>query len=230
MRKFYDLSHTIDPARAGRKFEIKTIGADEVNPHVVRLENQWYIMHEINMVNHIATHIETPYHLFRDGKDLALLPLDRFLGPGVLIDLRGLPEKSSISRDQVIRAAGNAGGIKSGDMAFFNLGYSDKYGSEEYGMSPYFSHEAISWIADQGIKMMGVDAGGVEIPGSEEHVNHRALLEKEICLVENLARLDKLPSNRFTVYAFPLSVKGMDSFPLRVVAEVPDAQPDNQSG
>ena len=70
---------------------------------------------------------------------------------------------------------------------------------------------------------MGVDAGGVEIPGSEEHVNHRALLEKEICLVENLARLDELPSCRFTVYAFPLSLKGMDSFPLRVVAEVPDA-------
>ena len=66
---------------------------------------------------------------------------------------------------------------------------------------------------------MGVDAGGVEIPGSEEHVNHAALFSKDVLLIENLANLDSVPVNRFTVYAFPLFIKGMDSFPLRVVIE-----------
>jgi kynurenine formamidase len=221
MNKLYDLTHIIDPAKAVRKFSVKMIGADEVNPNVVRLENQWYIMHEINMVNHIATHIETPYHLFKDGEDLASIPPDRYCGPGILVSLKGMPSKSAITEEDIISASEKAGGIKSGDIAFFNLGYSDKYGTPEYSSSPYFSNEAIRWIVRQGIKMMGVDAGGVEIPGSEEHVNHRALFEKGITLVENIANLDSLPVNRFKVYAFPVPIKGMDSFPLRVVAEVP---------
>jgi kynurenine formamidase len=215
----YDLTHIIDPAGAARKFSVKMIGADEVNPKVVRLENQWYIMHEINMVNHIATHIETPYHLFRDGEDLAKIPAERYCGPGLLINLKDVPAKSPITREEVIRASEKAGGIRQGDIALFNLGYSDKYGTEAYGNSPHFSNEAIRWIVDQKIKMMGVDAGGVEIPGSEEHVNHCALFEKGILLIENLANLDSLPVNRFIVYAFPVPIRGMDSFPLRVVAE-----------
>ncbi len=220
MKKFYDLTHIIDPAAANRKFSVKMIGADEVNPNVVRLENQWYIMHEINMVNHIATHIETPYHLFKDKADLGAIPVDRYCGETVLVNLKGLPPRSPLGKNTVMDACAAAGGIKKGDIVFFNLGYSDKYGTPEYGESPYFSNEAIRWIADQGVKMMGVDAGGVEIPGSEEHVNHAALFTHDILLIENLANLDSLPRNRFIAYAFPVPIKGMDSFPLRVVAEV----------
>jgi len=219
MKKLYDLTHLIDPANAVRKFSVKMIGADEVNPDVVRLENQWYIMHEISMVNHLGTHIETPYHLFKDRDDLGSIPAEHYCGPGILINLKALPAKSAITKAQVSGAAEKAGGIKKGDIAFFNLGYSDAYGTEAYSSSPYFSTEAIRWIVDQGVKVMGVDAGGVEIPGSEEHVNHAALFTNNVLLIENLANLDSVPVNRFTVYAFPLLIKGMDSFPLRVVIE-----------
>ena len=69
--RIIDLTHTIDPEHAGRKFELKMIGADEVNHNVVRLEDQWYIMHDIAMVSHIGTHIEMPYHVLKSGNDLA---------------------------------------------------------------------------------------------------------------------------------------------------------------
>jgi len=219
MKKLYDLTHLIDPDKAVRKFSVKMIGADEVNPNVVRLENQWYIMHEISMVNHLGTHIETPYHLFKDRKDLGSIAVEHYCGPGILVNHKALPAKSAITKEQVSRAAEKAGGIKKGDIAFFNLGYSGAYGTDAYSNSPWFSNEAIRWIVDQGVKVMGVDAGGVEIPGSEEHVNHAALFTKDVLLIENLANLDSVPVNRFTVYAFPLLIKGMDSFPLRVVIE-----------
>jgi len=219
MKKLYDLTHLIDPDNAVRKFTIKTIGADEVHPNVVRLPNQWYIMHEISMVNHLATHIETPYHLFKDGPDLGKIGPEHYCGAGVLVSLKDIPAKSAISKEQVIKAAEKAGGIKKGDIAIFNLGYSHLYGTDTYADSPYFSNEAICWIVDQGVKMMGVDAGGVEIPRDEQHVNHAALFSKNVLLIENLANLDSVPVNRFMVYAFPLFIKGMDSFPLRVIVE-----------
>jgi kynurenine formamidase len=214
------LSHIIDPKNAGRKFELKTIGANEVNPAVVRLENQWYIMHDIAMVSHIATHIEAPYHILKDGADLTQIPLETLCGDAVVLDLRGLTKASPITRDIVQRAAEKAGGIQQGDIVLCNLGYARYYGQGEYQNSPYFLTEAIEYLATSGMKMMGVDASGVEIPRSEEHVNHLALLKRGIPLIENVNNLDMLPGARCKVYAFPLAVKTLESFPLRVVAAV----------
>ena len=68
------------------------------------------------------------------------------------------------------------------------------------------------------MKMMGVDAGGVEIPMSEEHVNHAALFSRNIPLIENVAHLNELSGRRLKVCAFPIPIAGVESFPVRVVA------------
>ena len=218
MNQIIDLTHVIDPEAAGRKFHLATIGANEVNHKVVRLENQWYIMHDIEMVSHIGTHIEAPYHLFRDRADLAEVSIEQFCGNGVLLDLRGAPPKAELSLAQIKAAAEQAGGVRSGDIVLCNLGYSKKYGAPEYGECPYFSNEAIVWLAEQGIHALGVDAGGVEIPASELHENHAALFSRDVLLIENLANLDALPSNGFTVFAMPVPIKKLEAFPLRVFA------------
>ena len=220
MKKLIDLTHTIDPKAAGRKFEAKIIGANEVNPNVIRLENQWYIMHDISMVNHLGTHIEAPYHLFKDGIDLSEIPLEALCGDAVLLDLRGFAADYPITVSDLEKAAAKAGGIRKGDIVLCNLGFADIYGTPEYDKRPYFANEAIVWLCEGGMKMMGVDAGGVEIPQNEEHVNHAALLSRNIPLIENVANLNALPCARVKIYAFPISMKTIDSFPLRVVAEV----------
>jgi kynurenine formamidase len=218
LRRLVDLSHVIEPGRAGRKFAVEMVGADTVNPNVVRLENQWYIMHNVAMVTHIGTHIEAPYHLLKDREDLADLPLDRLAGDAVVLDLRQCPPRSAIPVGRLQRAAEEAGGIRPGDIVFCNLGLARHYGTEAYRANPYFDPPAIGWLADQGMKLMGVDASGVEVPGSEEHVNHRALFERGIPLIENLTNLDRLSGPRVVVYALPIAVRGLEAFPLRVVA------------
>jgi arylformamidase len=92
------------------------------------------------------------------------------------------------------------------------------YGTPAYKQNPFFSTKAIQWLIQQGMKMMGVDASGVEIPGSESHENHNALFEKEIPLIENLTGFDRITKARVQVYAFPIAVEGLESFPVRVVA------------
>ena len=220
MSKFIDLTHVIAPSDALRKFSIEIINPETVNPNVIKLEDQWYIMSNINMVSHIATHIESPYHVLRTGKDLSQISLDTLFGDAVMIDLSDLPAKSAISAESVKAAAEKAGGIKKGDIVICNLGYADHYNTEKYSESPYFTTEAINYLVQSGMKMMGVDAGGVEIPQSEEHVNHHALLSNDIPLIENVANLNAVKASRFKIYAFVLPVAGLESFPLRVVAEV----------
>jgi len=218
VRRIVDLSHVLDPGKAGRKFALEMVGAETVNPNVVRLENQWYIMHNVNMVSHIGTHIEAPYHLLKDRDDLAQMPLELLMGAAVILDLRESPRGSAVSLAQVKRAAEKAGGIHKGDIVFCNLGGAPFYGSDQYRLTPYFAPEAIAWLVAQGMKMMGVDATGVEVPGSEEHVNHRALFENNVPLIENLANLNSLRQSRVEVFALPIAVRGLEAFPLRVIA------------
>lgn len=218
MPKVIDLTHVIVPEKNQRRFSVETIGAETVNHNVVRKDGQWYIMTNISMVSHIATHIEVPYHLFPDGCDLATMPLDVYYGDAVLLDFSELQQRIEISLERVQAAAAKIGGIPQNSIVFCNLGYGDRYGQEEYGESPYFSTEAIQWLAQSGMKMMGVDAGGVELPASEEHVNHKALFSNNIPLIENVANLHQLSSTHFKAAAFPYPIAGVEAFPLRVIA------------
>lgn len=217
-RRIIDLTHVINPNQEKRKFSVETIGAETVNHNVVRLQKQWYIMSDIHMVSHIGTHIEVPYHILPDGLDLAGMPAEQFCGEGLMLDFSDIQERREITRERVQREAEKAGGIRSSDIVLCNLGYSGRYGQEAYGESPYFSEAAIRWLADQEIKMLGVDAGGVEIPQSEAHVNHTTLFERNISLLENVANLERLPRTRFYVTAFPYPIAGVEAFPVRVVA------------
>jgi arylformamidase len=218
LSRLVDLSHVIEPGRAGRKFSVEMVGADAVNPNVVRLENQWYIMHNVAMVTHLGTHIEAPYHLLKDREDLAGIPLERLMGEAVVLDLRECPDRTAILPEAARKAAEKAGGIRPGDFVFCNLGRAKHYGTTQYQLSPYFHPDSIAWLVGQGMAMMGVDASGVEVPGSETHVNHRALFERGIPLIENLANLDQLTRSRVTVTALPIAVRGLEAFPLRVIA------------
>ncbi len=128
MIKIIDMSHVIYPGKESRKFIIDMVGANEINPNVIRLKNQWYIMHNINMVSHIGTHIEFPYHILRNGHDLASFPLENLCGEAVVLDLRECSPRSAITVKQIEITAQKAGGIKRGDIVLCNLGYACHYG------------------------------------------------------------------------------------------------------
>jgi arylformamidase len=88
------------------------------------------------------------------------------------------------------------------------------------GPTAYFSTPALAWLVDQGIKLMGVDSMGVELAHDDTHanVNHLLLFRAGIPLIENLTNLDQVSRSRVQVYALPVPVKGLDAFPLRVIA------------
>jgi len=74
------------------------------------------------------------------------------------------------------------------------------------------------------LKGIGVDAFSLDKIISAEKVtkenlpNHFIFLGKEIILIENLANLDKIPSNIFTFHCFPLKVEDADGSPVRAIA------------
>ncbi|MFC1551541.1 cyclase family protein [Candidatus Latescibacterota bacterium] len=215
--KVIDLSHVYHPGQESRTFDIETFGADGVDPSDQLVQGYWYVMHNVTMHNHNCTHIEFPFHVRQNGLDSASFPLERLCGDAVVLDLRDVGPGNTITAAQMKRAADKAGGIKKGDIVLCNLGFAKHFRTEKYSEAPQFSTESVKFLVDAGMKLMGVDATGIEISGGEHNVNHHTILDKNIALIENLAGLDKLSKSRIQVYAFPIAVEGLDSFPVRVV-------------
>lgn len=210
--RIVDLTRVIEPtdATAQRKFVVHIHDALQEIPGKVRPAGEWYVMSDVELMNHVGTHIETPFHCLKEGADLARITLEQLTGDAVILNLREAEMAGGVTLAEVQTAAATAGGIRRGDIVFAHMARSIQY----------FSTPALQWLIDQGIKLMGVDSMGVELMHDTTHanVNHLLLFRANIPLIENLANLDQLTQARVKVYALPVPVQGLDAFPLRVIA------------
>ena len=209
--RIVDLTRVIEPTEqdAERRFFVSKRNALQEVPGKVRPEGEWYIMSNVDLMNHVGTHIEVPYHCLKKGADLAQIPVDQLVGEALILDLREAEAEGGITLEQVQAAARAAGGVREGDIVFGMM-----------GPTQYFSTAGLQWLVDQGIKLMGVDSMGVELSHDDTHanVNHLLLFRAGIPLIENLTNLDQVSRPRVQVYALVAPVRGLDAFPLRVIA------------
>jgi arylformamidase len=209
--RMIDLTQVIQPTApdAQRKFVVRIHDALEEIPGKVRPEGEWYVMSDVDLMGHVGTHMEAPFHCLKKGADLSQIPLDRLGGDAVILNLVNAKAEGGVTLQQVRDAARVAGGLRKGDIVFCRM-----------GPTPYFSTAPLKWLVEQGMKMMGVDSGGVELADDVTHanVNHLVLFRAGIPLIENLANLNRVSRPRVKVYALPVPVRGLDAFPLRVIA------------
>lgn len=185
-------------------------------------EDQWYIMHKVSFLNHTGTHIEAPYHVVKDGRDMAEMPLEQLCGEAIVLDLTHIEPGGQMTVETIQEAVEQAGGMKSGDIVFCRFDRDLYFDDPDEPEIPRFTPESLEWLVGKGMKLMGVDLGGIELskkdPRAVKQHNHHIILDRGIPLIENLANLSKLSRSRVLVFAFPISVAKLDSFPLRVVA------------
>ena len=212
--KMIDLTQVIHPTApdAQRKFVVRIHDALEEIPGKVRPQGEWYVMSDVDLMGHVGTHMEAPFHCLKKGADLSQIPLERLGGNAVILNLVNARADGGVTLQQVQEAAKIAGGVQKGDIVFCRM-----------GPTPYFSTAPLQWLVGQGMKMMGVDSSGVELADDKTHanINHLVLFRAGIPLIENLANLDRVSRPRVKVYALPVPVSGLDAFPLRVIAIEP---------
>ncbi len=209
--RIIDLTRIITPtnADAERKFVINIHDALQEVPGKVRPEGEWYVMSDVELMNHVGTHIEAPFHCLKDGEDLSQIPIDQLAGETVILDLRRAEAEGGVTLEQVKTAAEKSGGVGEGDIVFGMM-----------GPTQYFSSSGLQYLVDKGIKLMGVDSMGVELAHDDSHanVNHLILFRQGIPLIENLTNLDRVSRPRVQTYSMVVPVQRLDAFPLRVIA------------
>jgi kynurenine formamidase len=100
-------------------------------------------------------------------------------------------------------------------------------------MNAGMTRDATTWLADQGVRLVGIDACCWDRPPQLQIESikkgerkgrymegHRAAGERGMCILEWLTNLEKLPHFGFTVYVFPVKIEKAGGGWVRVVAFV----------
>mgnify|MGYP000312404059 CR=1 FL=1 len=188
----------------GRYMHGKELRRFELRQFIFELDKTF--MHWIDAESHVGTHVEAPSHYLKDGKSVAELPLETFMGEALVLKFEDL--KPIDGRGQPIKPA-HLEKVKRGDIV---LMWSPYEGVE----APYISPEAATWLAEKDIKMLGVQNVGVEAPNSM--ATHDNLLRNNIPIIEGLVNLDKIRKERIFYIGLPLKVYGLDSSWIRAIA------------
>jgi len=219
-KRYIDLSHTLDPGTEQRHIHVEYVrleNYDKIFPgYVVTKADQYYPMHTVEFASHIGTHLETPYHWNRRGRDVADIPPERLIGDAVLLDLRHVPTTRDVSLEDVQQAAARAG-MRRGDMVFCDTVYEH----EAQKKAPFFSTPAVEWLVEQGMSVFGVEAEMENLAVGDEledFPNHNALFSRDVLLIEYITNLEALQGPRFTAIALPVKIVGLDSCPIRLIA------------
>lgn len=187
------------------------------------LAEDGFVSHLVSLPAHSGTHIDAPGHVIEGGALLADLPLSRFWGPGVVLDVRGRAERAVTAAD----IAPLVGSVAGAAFVLLNTGDEARWGADGYyTRGAYLAPEAAALLAAvPGLSGIGLDAGSVDPLDARELPAHRALLGAGLVLVENLRGLgqlvDRLPTGvesgrGFTFFCLP--VLGCDGSPVRAAA------------
>ena len=168
----------------------------------------------IDMVANTGTYLDTPFHRYPDGSDLAGLDPARVVGvPGIVVDA---------GEDQEISWARLDGHDVAGHAVLFRTGWDRHWGTERYGEPdhPYLGVVAAERLAEGGAAVVGIDSVNIDGTRTGERPIHSVLLAAGVPIIEHLTGLDQIGGRPFTLVAVPPAIRGMGTFPVRALAVV----------
>jgi arylformamidase len=217
MKKFYDLSHTVEHGLITYKglpapLICDFLSREESQAHYA--EGTTFHIGKIEMVANTGTYLDSPFHRYAKGKDLADLPLES------LADLEGMvfrakPGKRAIGPDLF------AGAAVGGKAVLVHTGWDRHWRTEQYFEGhPFLTAAAAVWLREAGAALVGIDSLNIDDTADMARPVHSILLATEIPIVEHMCYLDSLPDAGFRLHAVPVKVRHFGTFPVRVYAVV----------
>jgi len=192
----------------------------------------------LRMGVHATTHIDAPWHYGplsagERAQTIDEIPLERCIGPGVVLDLSHKADDDPITvSDMEAALATNGATLTEETIVLIRTGRDALIDTKDYWQrGTGMSAAATEWLIDQGITVMGIDQWGWDLPFRAQIAKsratgdatlfweaHRVGQRRPYWHMEQLVNLAALPPNGFEVAVFPLKIVGASAAPARVVA------------
>jgi kynurenine formamidase len=176
-----------------------------------------FAIHRIGMVGNTGTYLDSPYHRYPDGTDLAGLALDTVADlPTVVVRLVGRAERGI--GPQELAALDVAGAA-----VLLHTGWDRHWGTDRYAdPAPYLTGPAAELLAGAGARLVGIDGVNIDdTHGGGRRPAHSILLAAGIPVLEHLTGLAGVPVTGARLHAAPPRVRSFGTFPVRAYAVVP---------
>ena len=216
--RLVDLSHTIETGMKTYPGLPGPIVCDflsrEASRAVYAAGTEFHIG-RIDMVANTGTYIDSPFHRYADGTDIAGLDLARLTElDGVVIRMSGRSERA-IDRDAVAHVD------VEGRAVLVHTGWDAHWRTPRYFEGhPYLTADAAAYLLDHGALLVGIDSLNIDDTSGGERPVHSTLLCGGVPIVEHLRGLEQLPASGFRFSAIPPKVRGMGTFPVRACAAI----------
>ncbi len=233
-----DLSHAFGPDTLywptdtrGFEYERLAWGRDD--------RGLWYAAGRFATAEHGGTHVDAPIHFHAAGAAVDRIPLERLLGPAVVVDARAAcaaDRDHRIGKAEIEAFEAAQGRIPDGAIVLLRTGWSRHFhdrarylGTAARGPEavrdlhfPGLDPEAARWLVEErAVAAVGIDTASIDPGPSTRFESHRVLAAAGVPIFENLARLGRLPPRDFAVIALPVKIEGGSGAPLRAVAVLP---------
>jgi len=168
----------------------------------------------IDMVANTGTYVDSPFHRFAHGRDLAGLELTSLADLDTVV-VR--PRRDS----RAIDASAFDGFDVGGRAVLVHTGWDRHWTTPQYfDGHPFLTANAASWLADHGAVLVGIDSLNIDDTNDGRRPVHTTLLGADIPIVEHLCELAALPDRGARFFAVPVKVKHFGTFPVRAFAKI----------
>ena len=207
-----DVSHVVEDGQVTYPGLPATVVCDYLTREASRgryAEGVEFHIGKIEMVANTGTYVDSPFHRYADGIDLAELPLERLANlEGVVIRAGGASQAVDVDAFREVDVAGKAVLVASG--------WDRHWGSDEYFTGhPYLTAAAAEYLKQADAALVGIDSLNIDATDDGRRPVHSTLLAAGIPICEHLCGLEQLPTEGFRFFAVFLKVRGMGTFPVR---------------
>jgi kynurenine formamidase len=232
--RIVDLTHAYDadtiywPTESGFTLTREQFGVTE--------KGYFYASNALCTPEHGGTHIDAPLHFWQSGASVDAIPLERLIGPAIVVDVRpkvAANRDYQVAVDDFLAWEKRHGLVPSGAIVLVRTGFGTYWpdrkrylGTDERGADataklhfPGLLPHAAEWLATtRKIHAFGLDTASIDYGPSKLFESHVTLFKHGVPAFENVANLDRLPAKGFTVVALPMKIRGGSGGPLRIVA------------
>ncbi|QAY60569.1 cyclase family protein [Microbacterium protaetiae] len=218
--RFVDLSHTL---REGI-VTLPGIPAPTIAPLVRRGEGHYapgtsFSMDVFTIAGNTGTYLDTAWHRFEGGDDLAALDLATLVDlPTEVFDVRDAPDRgipADVFTDRDLQ----------GKAVLLHTGWDRHFNTPAYSENaPYLTREGVEYLVSQGVALVGIDSQNIDDTSpaaAGERPAHSTFLARGIHVVEHLTNLGELPDSGALFTAVPPKFEGTGTFTVRAFAKVP---------
>jgi len=184
-------------------FDVRAVEVTEFTSYGAR-------MHWVKGESHSGTHAEAPYKYFQAGKDVGTMPLESYMGEAAVCNFSEKGALEPITPEDL-----EAAGVREGDIVL-------AYGPEtEDSELPYLSDQALQWLIDRKVKMVGIKNILISHPdrgmaGINE--NEAKLFGAGIAMTDGLTNLSKIRKPRVFYIGLPVRIRRLSAFWTRAIA------------